>query len=153
VPIPSHIDIFLLKEEAEPSERTALQAVIDEAAKEITRLEAEQDRIIETEGPDSDNLQIIYERLNDLDPSLLESRAGELLFGLGFSKAQMAKMTKDLSGGWRMRVSLARALLVSPALLLLDEPTNHLDIESCVWLEEYLKNYPHTLVCAPTLST
>jgi ATP-binding cassette subfamily F protein 2 len=146
VPIPTHIDVFMLREEAEPSERTALQAVTDEAAKEIQRLEAEQEMIMEEEGPDSPSLQLIYDRLDELDPDKLETRAGELLHGLGFSKDQAAKKTKDLSGGWRMRVALAKALLVSPHLLLLDEPTNHLDIEACVWLEEFLKNYPHTLV-------
>jgi len=147
VPIPDHIDIFLLREEAEPSERTALEVVIDQSTSEVQRLEAEEIRIMEEEGPESENLQLIYERLDRLDASKFETNAAELLFGgLGFSKEQMAKQTKDLSGGWRMRVALAKALSVAPMLLLMDEPTNHLDLESCVWLEERLKNYPHTLV-------
>jgi len=146
VPIPEAIDIFHLAEEAEAQDLSALEAVVYVAKQEIARLEAESEKLMETEGPESEALQLVYERLDELDPNLLETRAGELLAGLGFTKTQVQKKTKDLSGGWRMRVSLARALLVSPALLLLDEPTNHLDIEACVWLEEYLANYPHTLV-------
>jgi len=81
-----------------------------------------------------------------MDPTTFESRAAELLFGLGFSTEMMNKKTKDLSGGWRMRVALAEALFVKPTLLLLDEPTNHLDLEACVWLEECLKKYNRILV-------
>lgn len=81
-----------------------------------------------------------------MDPHTFESKAAELLYGLGFGPVMMAKATKDMSGGWRMRVSLAEALFVQPTLLLLDEPTNHLDLGACVWLEDYLAKYPHTLL-------
>lgn len=71
---------------------------------------------------------------------------GELLYGLGFSQAMMKRATKDMSGGWRMRVALAQALFVRPMLLVLDEPTNHLDLGACVWLEDYLAGWDSILI-------
>ena len=97
-------------------------------------------------GPEDPRLEIIYEKLEKIDPSTFEKRAGELLFGLGFSQTMMLRATKDMSGGWRMRVALAQALFVSPTLLVLDEPTNHLDLGACVWLEDYLSKWESILI-------
>jgi len=147
VPIPEHIDIWFLDSEAKPEEVTAIQAVVDVVLKEHTRLE-ELTMTLINEDPEknAEMLAAIDEKLNRMDPDTFEPRACELLHGLGFTKAMMNKFTKDMSGGWRMRVSLAQALFVEPMLLLLDEPTNHLDLGACVWLEEYLKTYPNTLL-------
>ncbi|KYF76764.1 glycosyl transferase family 1 [Sorangium cellulosum] len=85
-------------------------------------------------------------RYEELGGYALDARAREILAGLGFSQAMMDGDVGDLSGGWKMRVALARILLMRPDALLLDEPTNHLDIESIIWLEGYLKQYPGALV-------
>ena len=81
-----------------------------------------------------------------MDSSTFQTRASLILTGLGFNKQTIHKKTKDMSGGWRMRVALGKALFVKPALLLLDDPTAHLDLEACVWLEEYLKKWDRTLI-------
>lgn len=81
-----------------------------------------------------------------MDPTTFQARASMILTGLGFNKYTIEKKTKDMSGGWRMRVALAKALFVKPSLLLLDDPTAHLDLEACVWLEEYMKKWDRTLV-------
>jgi len=88
----------------------------------------------------------IYERLNELDAYTARARASVLLTGLGFSNEQLEDPFSSLSGGWRMRVALAAALFIQPEILLLDEPTNHLDLEAIMWLENYLANYPYTLL-------
>ncbi|KAK5816497.1 P-loop containing nucleoside triphosphate hydrolase protein [Linnemannia elongata] len=118
-----------------------------EAKHEVERLEKQvEDILAEVDGAENPLLDDIYDRIEQLDPSTFETRAATLLHGLGFTKKDMLKATKDMSGGWRMRVALAKALFVKPTLLLLDEPTNHLDLEACVWLEDYLSKYDRILI-------
>jgi len=143
--LPNHIDTYLLDKEYPPTDMTALDAVINDAKTELKRLEKEMEALM-VEDPESPLLDDIYDRMEELDESTFESKAATILHGLGFTKESMFKKTKDLSGGWRMRVSLAKALFVRPTLLLLDQPTNHLDLGACVWLEEYLKSYNRILL-------
>lgn len=145
-PFPEQVDIYLLNEGAPPSDYGALEWVVKEAQKEVDRLDKLAEDILERDGPESLELMDIYERSEAMDPSTFETRASLILTGLGFNKKTINKKTKDMSGGWRMRVALARALFVKPSLLLLDDPTAHLDLEACVWLEEYLKKWDRTLV-------
>lgn len=83
----------------------------------------------------------VYEHLEELDAAKAETKAAYILTGLGFTTKMQKTAVKHFSGGWRMRIALARALFMKPALLLLDEPTNHLDLNACVWLEEELQKY------------
>ena len=148
IPIPDHVDIFHLSREIPANDKTALEAVL-EADEEIHRLEHESERLSHTAGDDheaQERLMDIYERLDELGADKAEPRAARILHGLGFTAQMQKKKCKDFSGGWRMRISLARALYLSPSLLLLDEPTNHLDLDASVWLEEELKNYKRILV-------
>mmetsp|Transcript_84227 Transcript_84227/g.219209 ORF Transcript_84227/g.219209 Transcript_84227/m.219209 type:complete len:602 (+) Transcript_84227:85-1890(+) len=147
LPIPDHIDIWHVHREAEPTDISALQSVIDVAQKEYERLEGLVQKLCE-EDPEAnaDILEMLGDKLDRMAPETFEPEAGSLLHGLGFTEAMMHKATKDMSGGWRMRVALAQALFKRPTLLLLDEPTNHLDLGACVWLEEYLAQYPTTIV-------
>merc|ERR1719249_585750 len=146
VPIQEHVDIYYLDREVPASEKTAIQAVM-EADEERIKLEKLAEELATIEDNEAQEyLMQVYERLDDLGADSAEARASHLLSGLQFTAAMQNKKCKDFSGGWRMRVSLARALFIRPHLLLLDEPTNHLDLEACVWLEEELKAYPTILV-------
>ena len=95
---------------------------------------------------DPDRIAAIHERLTDIDAWSAEARAAEVLHGLGFSDADLARPTREFSGGWRMRAAIAGVLFSKPDLLLLDEPTNYLDLEGAAWLESYIKKYPYTVL-------
>jgi ATP-binding cassette subfamily F protein 3 len=92
------------------------------------------------------DLHILYERMEAIDGFTADSRASRLLHGLGFSADEYQKPVKEFSGGWRMRLNLARALMCRSDILLLDEPTNHLDLPAILWLERWLKRYEGILL-------
>ena len=93
-----------------------------------------------------DRVAEIHERLADIDAHAAPSRAAQILAGLGFDDNAQRRPCREYSGGWRMRVALAAVLFLEPEVLLLDEPTNYLDLEGTLWLESYLRTYPHTVL-------
>jgi ATP-binding cassette subfamily F protein 3 len=101
-------------------------------------------RQLDTAEPE--HIADIYARLAEIDADRAPARAGEILAGLGFSIADLARPMSEFSGGWRMRVALAAALFAEPDLLLLDEPTNYLDLEGALWLEARLRKYPNAAI-------
>lgn len=153
IPVPRNIDVLLVEQEVVGDDRTALEAVVS-ANEELVRLRKEVAALSEKpEGGNNDDdddsgekLAELYDRLQILGSDAAEAQASKILAGLGFTKEMQRRPTKSFSGGWRMRISLARALFVQPTLLLLDEPTNHLDLRAVLWLEEYLCRWKKTLV-------
>jgi ATP-binding cassette subfamily F protein 3 len=112
---------------------------------EIERL-AGQLAVLEHAGPEyeaaAERFSMLQERFHALDGYALDAQVGGVLTGLGFGKEDWGRLTDEFSGGWQMRIALAKLLLAKPNLLLLDEPTNHLDLETRNWLEGYLRTYP-----------
>ena len=98
------------------------------------------------ERNDGNAIAQLHAKLSDIDAWTIHARASALLHGLGFSQAEISRPVKSFSGGWRMRLNLAQALLCRSDLLLLDEPTNHLDLDAVIWLERWLSQYQGTLV-------
>ena len=147
VPIQDNVELYLLEREYDPTDETAVEAVVDIVRKERENLEVEMYDLLGTvEGAQSSRLDFVQERLEELDMKFAEQKARQVLSGLGFTEEMQDQKTKEFSGGWRMRVALARALFVKPTCLLLDDATNHLDLSAVVWLEEYLQSYPHTVI-------
>ncbi len=116
-----------------------------EMAREVERLGG-QLAVLDHAGPEyesaAERYSMLQERFHALDGYALDSQVGGVLTGLGFGKEDWSRQTDEFSGGWQMRIALARLLLAKPNLLLLDEPTNHLDLETRNWLEDYLRTYP-----------
>ncbi|WP_295684046.1 ATP-binding cassette domain-containing protein [uncultured Nevskia sp.] len=104
-------------------------------------------RLVKAEDAlDIDKISAIHERLNDISGYAARARAAALLHGLGFSQEAQQTAVADFSGGWRMRLNLARALMCRSDVLLLDEPTNHLDLDAVIWLQSWLSTYPGTMM-------
>ncbi|PRQ16631.1 putative adenosinetriphosphatase [Rosa chinensis] len=161
--IPNSCQILHVEQEVAGDDTSALQCVVNtdiersQLLEEEARLLAQQRELeLEEEGGKSNGeidkdaiglrLQEVYKRLEFIDADSAESRAASILAGLSFSPEMQRKATKTFSGGWRMRIALARALFIEPDLLLLDEPTNHLDLHAVLWLEAYLVKWPKTCI-------
>ena len=119
----------------------ALEFVLDGDV-ELRQIE----RAIENAGDDGDLIGSLYMRYGEIDGYSAKARAAELMSGLGFTDADFVRAVSEFSGGWRVRLNLARALMCRSDLLLLDEPTNHLDLDAVLWLEGWLNRYKGTLV-------
>jgi ATP-binding cassette subfamily F protein 3 len=141
--LPADWRIAHMRQEIETLERVAVDYVLDGdlRLREVQRLlataEASQDGAAQAR---------MHSELDSADGYTADARARKLLAGLGFTNEQMEKPVGDFSGGWRMRLNLAQALMCPSDLLLLDEPTNHLDLDAILWLEDWLKSYPGTLL-------
>ncbi|KAH9037041.1 P-loop containing nucleoside triphosphate hydrolase protein [Lactarius hengduanensis] len=163
VPIPPHISILFVEQEIVGDDTTALSSVLkadvwrDHLLAEEARLNARlaeldaspgelEVQIDEAKDEVSGRLAEVHASLAEMEAESGPARAAALLAGLGFSEQDQGRPTRSFSGGWRMRLALARALFVKPALLLLDEPSNHIDLNALAWLEDYLQTWPGTLI-------
>ena len=147
IDFPSKWRMAYVAQETPPLDRAALDYAIDGDVT-LRRLEDEL-AFLESEPESAANGTLIgelYSALADADAYTVRSRGEQLLTGLGFTMAQMQQPVASFSGGWRMRLNLAQALMCPSDLLLLDEPTNHLDLDAIIWLEDWLKRYPGTLI-------
>ena len=140
ISIPRNARIGQVAQEAPGTEESLISIVLS-ADKERTALLAEADT-----ATDPHRIAEIQTRLADIGSHSAESRAATILSGLGFDHEAQLRPASSFSGGWRMRVALAAVLFAEPDLLLLDEPTNYLDLEGTLWLEDYVRRYPHTVI-------
>ena len=140
---PSQLVLAHVAQELDATDQTAIDFVMD-GDEELRATEA---AIARAEAADDGNkLGELHARYAAIGGYDARSRAGKLLHGLGFSPDDENRAIREFSGGWRVRLNVAQALMCRSDLLLLDEPTNHLDLDAVIWLEEWLRNYPGTLL-------
>ena len=151
-PISEDLDLLLVEQEVEASSKKVIDVVLD-ANEKKRKLEKELESIqyiIDNEDDYDDNLieelQNLQQELQAIGSDKDESKVRKILHGLGFMEKDQERPTSDFSGGWRMRVSIAKALYMEPTLLLLDEPTNHLDLNAVIWLTDYLTLWRKSLI-------
>uniref|UniRef100_A0A8C9XW14 ATP binding cassette subfamily F member 3 n=1 Tax=Sander lucioperca TaxID=283035 RepID=A0A8C9XW14_SANLU len=149
--VPAHITILHVEQEVAGDETAALQSVLssDTLREELLGEEKTLNARIANgtaDGLESVRLTEIYAKLEEIEADKAPARASVILAGLGFSPKMQQQATKEFSGGWRMRLALARALFARPDLLLLDEPTNMLDVRAILWLETYLQTWQSTIL-------
>ncbi|OCG61898.1 ABC transporter ATP-binding protein [Gilliamella sp. Fer4-1] len=141
--IPSQWQLAWVNQETPALDIPAIEYAID-GDREYRQLEKQLNTA--NEQNNGQQIAVIHEKLDTIDAWTIRARAATLLHGLGFSNEQLMLPVKSYSGGWRMRLNLAQALMCRSDLLLLDEPTNHLDLDAVIWLEKWLSNYPGTLI-------
>ena len=139
--IPGDWQLSHMAQEIDSSTKSAVDFVLDGDA-ELRQVE----KAIEDNADNGEKLANLFEKMETIDGYTAQSRALKLLHGLGFGKDEENKQVSAFSGGWRIRLNLARALMCRSDLLLLDEPTNHLDLDATLWLETWLQNYKGTLL-------
>lgn len=141
--LPADWRIAHMRQEIDTLDRIAIDYVLDGDL----RLRQVQHDLAEAEKAQDGAAQArLHSELDSADGYTADARARKMLAGLGFTNEQMDRPVADFSGGWRMRLNLAQALMCPSDLLLLDEPTNHLDLDAILWLEDFLKSYPGTLL-------
>ncbi len=140
---PGNWQLAWVNQETPALQQPALDYVID-GDREFRQLEVQLQAA--NDANDGHAIATIHGKLDAVDAWTIRARASSLLHGLGFSSEQLDRPVSDFSGGWRMRLNLAQALICRSDLLLLDEPTNHLDLDAVIWLERWLKSYQGTLI-------
>ena len=143
ISIPKNLLIAHVAQETPALDTTAIEYVLDG---DVQLRKLEQDIKKAEENNEGETLAHLYSEMEAIDGYTANSRAATLLSGLGFTTEQENSAVKQFSGGWRMRLNLAQALMCRSDILLLDEPTNHLDLDAVIWLETWLKNYKGTLL-------
>lgn len=141
--LPGGLRISHMAQEVATSERSALDFVLDG---DIALRNVQQQLLIAEQEHQLHRIGELHAEIDNHNGYSSESRAAQLLAGLGFSHTDMGRSVKEFSGGWRVRLNLAQALMCPSDLLLLDEPTNHLDLDATIWLEQWLKQYPGMLI-------